>query len=936
MTEPAPGAAERDGFTRAILRASLDSVVMMDARGRVADFNPAAEQTFGYRREEVVGREMAELIVPPRLRDAHRRGLARHLETGEARILDRRIELTAMRADGSELPIELTVTRLPERHPPLFVGFVRDLTERRHAESQREELLARAEEARAEAQSSANRKSRLQTVTAALSQALTAAEVAEAVVEEGLQAVGARAGSLSVLEPGGTSLTIMRAVGYAPEAVARWQEIPLDAPVPISEVVRTGEMVLIEDADEFRQRYPSVPAPAAEDGAWAAVPLIVEGRPVGAIGLTFAGARSFNPAERAFLTVVAHHAAQALERARSYERERAARADAEAAQERLAFLAEASALLDRSLDPETTLRRIVDLAVSRLGELCVIDLVDEEGRIVGATTAAADDPGIADELEQLRKRFPLDPEGEHPVARVLRDGHAILLPEMPDDLLVRMAESEEHLAFMRRVGYRSAIVAPLRARGKTLGALFILHVTGRRSYGSADLTLAEELAVRAAMALDNARLHDQLKQAERSERFLAEASRILAGSLDYEETLRAVAGLAVPQIADWCAVDLADERAGVRRMALEHADRDLVTLAMDIERRHPPDPESRQGVAEVIRSGRSLVYPHIDDEMLAEAADDAEHLAALRRLGLASAMVVPMTAHGRTLGAITLVTGPTRRGFTQEDLWLGEELGRNAGVAIDNARLYQERSEVAHTLQQSLLPPRLPEVPGLEIAARYRPAGEGIDVGGDFYDLFELDDAWGLVIGDVCGKGPEAAALTALTRYTIRAAAPGTVHPSAVLAMLNEAILRQRNDGRFCTAIFGRLAARPRLHMRLSNGGHPAGLRRRPDGTVETLLATGDLLGVYSDPRLADQLIDLDPGDTLLLYTDGVTEAQAPERILHSGDLARVLAEHGEAPPARLLEVIEAAAVGSDEPRDDMALIVMRVREGAGRQGLFE
>jgi len=920
--------ANGDLFIGAAFKASLDCVVAMDGEGRVVDFNPAAEQTFGYRRDEVIGREMAALIIPPGMRDAHRRGLARLLETGEEEILDRRIELTAMRADESELPVELTVTRLPARGAPMFVGFLRDLTERRRGEAEREELLARSQEAHAEAQSSANRKSRLQAVTAALSQALTAGEVADAVMAHGLPAVGAAAGSLTMLAPDRASLALIRSVGYPEETLIGWKELALDAPIPISDAVRTGEMVLIESAGEFRRRYPSVPESAGLSGAWVAVPLIVERRPIGALGLSFSQAHSFNRAERAFLTVIAHHAAQALERARSYERERTARAEAEAAQERLAFLAQASAALDRSLDPDTTLRRIVELSVSRLGELCVIDLLDAEGQIVGATAAACD-PGMAADLERLRERFPLDPAGRHPVAQVLREGRPVLVSEMPDELLVDIAESEEHLAFMRRVGYRSAIVAPLRARGRTLGALFILHIAGRGEYGPADLALAEELATRAAMALDNARLHDQLKQAEEAERFLGEAGKVLAGSLGYEETLRRVAGLAVPEVADWCAVDLHDGRDGLRRVALEHVDRELVAFALDLERRYPPDPEGTEGVAEVIRSGVSRLFEHIDDAMLQAGAVDEEHFEALRRLGLASAMIVPMAARGRTLGAITFVAGPTRRRFRIEDLVLGEELGRTAGQALDNARLYRERSEIAHTLQQSLLPPRLPEVPGVEVAARYRPAGEGIDVGGDFYDLFAVDGGWGLLIGDVCGKGPEAAALTALTRYTVRAAAPGNPHPRDVLATLNAAILQQRADGRFCTAIFARLEVSPRRRLRLSNGGHPPALCMRANGEIETLPARGDLLGIYPDPRLVDHEVELEPGDTLVLYTDGVTEAQAPDRILQSGHLAQVLAEHRGAPPARLVELIEAAAVGQGEPRDDIALMVLRIRAPA-------
>ena len=212
-------------------------------------------------------------------------------------------------------------------------------------------------------------------------------------------------------------------------------------------------------------------------------------------------------------------------------------------------------------------------------------------------------------------------------------------------------------------------------------------------------------------------------------------------------------------------------------------------------------------------------------------------------------------------------------------------------MAIDNARLYSERARIARTLQESLLPPQLPTIPGVEVAARYVAAGEGIDVGGDFYDLFDLGGGWSVVMGDVCGKGPDAAALTALARYTLRATADQGRLPSEALAMLNDAVLRQRGDGRFITVAYARLALNGTggTRLTLSTGGHPQPIVLRADGTATPVGDAGTLIGVVEDPELSDSTVDLGPGDALFLYTDGVTEAHAPDRILEAEDVARLL-----------------------------------------------
>jgi serine phosphatase RsbU (regulator of sigma subunit) len=291
-----------------------------------------------------------------------------------------------------------------------------------------------------------------------------------------------------------------------------------------------------------------------------------------------------------------------------------------------------------------------------------------------------------------------------------------------------------------------------------------------------------------------------------------------------------------------------------------------------------------------------------------------------------------MTARGRTFGVITFIAAETGRSYGDDDLLLAEELARRAATAIDNARLYEERSYIARTLQQSLLPPHLPEIAGVELAARYRPVGEGNEVGGDFYDVFEIGEgSWALVIGDVCGKGADAAALTALVRYTIRAIATADKLPSEVLRELNDAILRQRSDNRFSTVAYARVTPRDGgAHIDLSSGGHPLPLVRRAGGTSELIGEPGTLLGVVPDPTLSDAAVDLAAGDALLLYTDGVTEAGAPARLMTPEDIGAVLEGCPAGDAATIAECIEAAAVeeSGGEPHDDVAIVALRVADG--------
>jgi serine phosphatase RsbU (regulator of sigma subunit) len=289
-----------------------------------------------------------------------------------------------------------------------------------------------------------------------------------------------------------------------------------------------------------------------------------------------------------------------------------------------------------------------------------------------------------------------------------------------------------------------------------------------------------------------------------------------------------------------------------------------------------------------------------------------------------------MVARGRSLGAITFVGAESGRRFDDSDLELAAEIGRRTGIAVDNARLYRDRSHVAKTLQDSLLPARLPEIPGFTTAARFRATGAGTEVGGDFYDLYESSGGrWTIAIGDVCGKGPDAAAVTALARYTLRAVAMTEPLPSRTLESLNEAMLRQRADMRFCTVAYGVLDRSDggRVRLSLACAGHPPPLLLEPDGSVRELGEPGTLLGVVPDPDLPDTSTDIEPGDTVVFYTDGVTEARGANGSFGPADLAALLSRSAGLDPDSIAGRIEEAAVrtGEGEPRDDIAVVVVRL-----------
>jgi PAS domain S-box-containing protein len=413
---------------------------------------------------------------------------------------------------------------------------------------------------------------------------------------------------------------------------------------------------------------------------------------------------------------------------------------------------------------------------------------------------------------------------------------------------------------------------------------------------------------------------------------LAAAGPALSASLDYAETLERITHLLVPELADWCLLDGVDDDGSIRQFAAAHADPEKEDLLMRLKEHRRFGEDDPGSTSKVLRTGRSVLLQDLPDATFyEEALGSGEHLDILLRLEPRSLMCVPLLARGRTIGAVTLVSSRPDRRYGEEDLALAEDLAYRCALAADNARLYRDRSEIASVLQRSLLPPHLPQIPGIEVGAEYLPVGEANEVGGDFYDVINtVEDGWVCSIGDVRGKGVEAASVTALARYTIRAVTMRDDRPSEVLAALNEAMLRQLPEDRFCTAACIRLEPEDGLsgvEIDVSRAGHPAPLLLRPDGPVEEVGCPGRVLGVFDDAELGDSSLRLMPGEALVLYTDGVTEARSPdgdffgEERLH--DLLRSCSGLDAASLAgRIKNVVLDFQEG--DPRDDLAVLVLR------------
>jgi PAS domain S-box-containing protein len=675
--------------TELILDRAPNAVISMDQDGLVSYWNPAAESTFGISRDQALGRPVAELIVPEQFREAHTAGLSRFLDEGVGPILGERVEMAARRADGSEFPIEMTVSALRENGAWTFTAFVQDITLRRQTEDERERLV-----------------------------------------------------------------------------------------------------------DTLR--------------------------------------RSLHGSERLLDTVVG------------------------------------------SLSDPVTIR-------------------SRDHRLLYANQAALAHFGLKS-VDELRGTAPGDIMAGYDVFAA--DGSRISMTDIPSVRLLN-GESAEPL-LIRAIDRGTAV-----ERWSLLKAAPVLDESGEVE---ATIMFTEDVT--------------EQQRAERRAVFLAEASEVLASSLDYAQTLRNVAELAVPDVVDWCAVDLLDSDGDRESVAVAHADPERLKLAEELRGYEPGRPDPDRGLGLVLRTGRAALYPEINDEMLAAAAVDERHLELLRSVGFCSAAVVPMRLGKRTIGALTMVSAESGHMLDSSDLRLAEEVAARAAVAIENARVHSERSAIAHTLQQSLLPEAPPEIPGYELASVYIPAYESTEVGGDFYDFWETGGSWMLTIGDVAGKGVEAAAVTSLVRHTLRATSEFVSSPAQLLARL-DAILKKQSRRPICTAVCVRLEDD---RATLAIGGHPLPIRIDSTGARQ-IGEYGTLLGAFDRAEWRDITLELAAGTTLVLYTDGVSDAIGPDGERYGlGRIREMLDRCQGLSPSDVIKTVT-DALGQfqiGEHADDIAALALR------------
>ena len=677
-----------------------------------------------------------------------------------------------------------------------------------------------------------------------------------------------------------------------------------------------------------------------------------------------------------------------------------ARAGSVVALERFRLLVGVADVADRAHGRhEALVAGVLDLVVPAIGDVATVDVLrGGVQRRIGARVGPGIDPEVA---AAMTRRRSLEGEARSSEAAIAADRAQLVEPDA--GLIAAAASTPEDAALLGGLHLTTALIVPLRSRGRVVGALNLAFGPSRRRHTESDLRFAEVLAGRVALALDNAGLTSELSEAE--EQFglvlhaLAEAVTMndATGRLVYVNPA-AVELLGVGsadelvsagplEIMDSYAVfdehgrplalgDLPSQRllagepdpgpllvrnvvraTGVERWllhrcsALRDEDGAIVRVVSVIE-----------DVTEVKRAEWSQRLLADSSEALAASMDPGEQLGALvkvlvpalaaaaaaelpdprgerRRVAAAGeeaalenerALRIPLRAGAEALGTLTLAHAEPWRGFGRVERELAEEIGRRAGVAVHNARSHSSRTAIARALQHGLLPPELPEVPGWSAAVLYRPAGEFNEVGGDFYDVFLGPSGWMVVIGDVAGQGAEAAARTSLARFTLRTAAELTGDVSAAVSRLNDT-LRGQSGLPLCTVVCAELRERGdgSAVVTMASAGHPPPLLVR-GREVLPVGDAGTIAGAFDGERWPAAPVVLEPGDLLVLYTDGVTDAMGEderfgeERLIEA--LGRLEGGVGER-LAALREELEAFERGPQ--RDDTTVLVLQYRGGA-------
>ncbi|HEX2913223.1 MAG TPA: GAF domain-containing protein [Chloroflexia bacterium] len=607
--------------------------------------------------------------------------LARSINTGEE-VRDEEIEIE--RGDGSRAVLLVSSSPVRNSNGETFAGVVtfNDITER---------------------QKTMEWLTRLQSLTEAFSRALTSPEVAEVVLDQGLEATGARGGWLALLKDtsregdrAGQNLTYLKVTGYADEEVQNLKPVELTAAIPVVETVKTGKAIWIENcySKETIRRYPELSEIIGASGtkAQATLPLIANNLTLGALTLTFDLPRQFEPAEQEFITAMANQCAQALERSRLYEAEQEARRFNELIAQRILRLQAVTAELSRSLTTEEVCRVIVDQGVAALdakrGTVLLLNNEETELEIRGYTGYQAND------LDTWEK-IPINAWMPHIDA--FESGKPVLI-ESQEAYLQKYPELAE---FVHTFRLKAVAFLPLMIDNRRLGVIG-MSFDKSRQFDASEVDYMLTLARQCAQALERVRLYESEKASRERLAFLAQASAEMASSLDYQTTLQHLAQLAVPRIADWCSIDMANEaRTGeelpkkrLLPLAIKLADPAKELLIQKLRNRMMPTLDENNPEMKALLTGEPLLISEVPQSYVATVTEkDPELQKILLELKMKSAMYVPLKVREEVLGVMVLDTAESGRILREADLELAQELARRAAIAIDNARLYREAQQ---------------------------------------------------------------------------------------------------------------------------------------------------------------------------------------------------------------------------------------------------
>ncbi|WP_042394714.1 SpoIIE family protein phosphatase [Streptacidiphilus carbonis] len=474
----------------------------------------------------------------------------------------------------------------------------------------------------------------------------------------------------------------------------------------------------------------------------------------------------------------------------------------------------------------------------------------------------------------------------------------------------------------RRAGLAACWSSPIMSStGELLGTFAMYHRTPQLLRED-DLDLSIVFTRTAALAIERHRAEQARSRAHESEQalssdlaFVLETGIAVSEEAHYPQNLQSLARLAVPALGPVCVIDVLDD-GRIQRVA--------VAVAPQLPQRVQALLEAEEPTLDASAVGRVLATGMSQTSAGAPPGP-------WRELGLpvTAQVCVPLTARGHTFGVLTLAATADRP-LDERTIALAESLARTAAAGAETTRQHDQRARLARDLQAGLLLAALPVVPGAQLAASYRPAGEGLDIGGDFYDVFPLPgDWWGLVIGDVCGRGAYAATTTALVRHTARAVAPLLATPNAVAQAINDALLARPDDSEsFVTLIYAELRrTRDGLAVSMVRAGHPAPVLRRADGTVSSPSPAGQLLGVSPEPDLDLEVFTVAHGDSLVLVTDGILEARDADGAFFGEERLRevLAAGAGGADAQQILDRVTEAVDGftGSLTDDDQAVLVL-------------